>query len=331
MTDAPHDPLANRKINTTDIADRIAQARTDGLPKLELSELRTDAAAVIQDQLRRMQNDFAQANPRMDADMVVRDACIAVGNTEGLWEAAPETVLGAAMSACQLGIRVGVGGESWILPFWDNGSRAVKAQLLIGYQGYVTMCYGSGRVLSMLSEVAYQREADAGQYEFLIRQDGAHLLHRPDLTIPTRQSCAWCNETNPNCNNNEKHGELIHAFYAQARTKGNGLHVTRPWGLDMMREHRDKYGKKDRYGQLTWFWREHFIAAGRKTMARELTRLLPKSREMANALAVDDGVRDTFHFRTEPGEATVHTHDNVIDLDVVADTKQAETTHPADL
>jgi recombination protein RecT len=330
MTEQP-DPPANRRVNTEDIAARLARSRDDGLPRAELTELRTDAAALIQDELRKMQNDFAQANPRMDADMVVRDACIAVGKPDaGLWEADPATVLGAAMSACQLSLRVGVGGESWILPFWDGLTRSVKAQLIIGYQGYITMCYGSGRVLSMLSEVAYEREHEAGAFDFTIRQDGPHLLHKPDLSIPTRQSCPACNETNPNCDYKASHGELIHAFYAQARTKGNGLHVTRPYGLEMMRWHRDRYAKKDRYGRKTPFWRDNFIAAGRKTMAREVTRMLPKSRAMANALAADDGVRDTFHFRTEPGEATVHSTDNVIDLDVVADTMQAQTTHPAD-
>lgn len=334
MTIADTDPPANRRVTTEELRDRIARARQDGTESRgELAVLETDASELLKFELRRMEGEFAKAmgGPPSHAELLVRDACTAVSKTEGLWEAEPATVLGAAMTAAQLNLRIGVLGQCWILPFWNGEAKAVHAQIIIGYQGYIELCYRSGRVVDLASEIVYEKEVADGRFDFWRTEDRPHLMHRPDLTIAARHSCPRCNETDPKCPLVDNHGELIHAFYATARTKGGGFNVTRPWGLAMMRQHRAKHVKTGRSGKPNWFWTDNFPAAGRKTMIRDLTRLLPKNADIANALHADYGVRTTFHYRTEAGEATVHpASGGHIDAEAIADSMEAGTLHPAD-
>lgn len=344
------DPPFSRRITTDTIRERIAMARGDGMPRQELEVLETDAINALKRELRAMKTEFAKAMlPGLDAEMVVRDACTAVSRTEGLWEAEPSTVLGAAMTAAQLGLRIGVLGHSWILPFWSSHDKTQKAQLMIGYQGYIDLCYRSGLVVDMATEIVYQKEADAGRFDFWRTEDRPHLLHKPLIDdISTRDSCPLCQETDPRCDNIDNHGDRIHAFYACARTKGGGFNVTRPWGLNMMLAHRARYAKKDRHGRPSLFWTRDFPAAGRKTMARELTRLLPKTTQLANALYADEGVRNTFSPRMEAADATEHENYDGVIVDGVdgvdgadagsadasraatAEHMETETLHPAD-
>lgn len=325
------EPPVSRHLDTDQIRARMRGYATDGLPKKELAELETDAATVLKQELRKMHDEYAKGvAPGYSAEMLVRDACTAVSTTEGLWQCEPTSVLGAVMSAGQLGLRIGVLGHAWVLPIWSSHDNCHKAQLFIGYQGYIHMCYLSGVVVDMATEVVYQKEADAGLFEFYRTESQPHLMHRPDLSISSRRSCPMCHETNPDCKNAATHGDLIHAFYATARTKGRGYAVTRPWGLKMMIEHGARYGKGKGGGQ-SQFWRNDLVSAGRKTMARELTKLLPKAPTVAHGLAADFGIRTNYSPKIAPGDATVHEGTGtVIDADEVADTMAATTMHPAD-
>lgn len=333
------DPLAGRRIDTEQIRRRLAESRQEGATRQELSALQADALNLLKNELRAMTGDFAKAKRGLDADTLVSDACVALSRVEGLWEAEPSTVLGAVMTAAQLGLRIGVLGQSFLLPFWSRQDGVQKAQLVIGYQGYVQLCYSGGRVVDMASEIVYQKEADAGKFRFHRTEDRPHLFHEPDISIDSRDSCPLCHELNPDCENLNNHGELIHGFYAQARVKGGGFNVTRPWGLKMMLSHRARYTKKDRNGRPPWFWTHNFPAAGRKTMARELTRLLPKTTDLANALYADEGVRSTWSPRTQPGDATEHeTYDTMTSdaesgeaaAESLAQTMEQQTMHPLD-
>lgn len=327
---------ADRKATTEAIKARLAIARNDGASQGEKAALELDAANFLKRELRSMRDEYAKAVPTgYDPEMLVRDACTAVSRTEGLWEAEASTVLGAVMSAGQLGLRLGVLGQSWILPFWNGRNARVEAQLIIGYQGYLELCYRSGKVVEVSSEIVYQREYDDDRFDFGYVEERPWLRHNPDLTIASRRSCPRCNETNPKCDNIADHGEMIYAFYARARTQGGGFFLPRPWGLEMMREHRRLYAKKTRAGVVKGPWSDQFPAMGQKTMIRQLVRTLPKSPELAHALAADEGVRHTFNANVKPGDATVHDdYDGVIldgqTAEDAAEDAAERTQHPAD-
>ena len=333
----PVNPPADRRVATEQLRQRLLTAREDGLPPGEMSKLESDATAFIKRELRLMKTEFGNAVPQWyDPEMLVRDACTAVSTTRGLWEAEASTVLGAVMSAGQLGLRIAVLGQCWILPFWNGRRGRVEAQLIIGYQGYEELAYGSGRVAEISSEIVYQREVDDGRFDFDYIEERPRLWHKPDFSITSQRSCPLCNETDPQCVNVNQHGEKINVFYARGRTTDGGFSLPRPWGLAMMREHRDRYAKRTRKGVIEGPWIEHFPAMGKKTMIRELVRHLPKNRELAHAFQADEGVRDTFSPNVQPGEATDHDHGGHVILDgqtVSGQTPEdmaAQTQHPAD-
>ncbi len=90
----------------------------------------------IADKIRSMEGQFQAAMPKgAEATQLIRDALTAMRMTKNLSRAEETSVLGALMTCAQLGLRPGVLGHAWLLPFWDGKNRGYKAQLVIGYQG----------------------------------------------------------------------------------------------------------------------------------------------------------------------------------------------------
>ena len=56
----------------------------------------------------------------VEAAQLVRDALTAVRTNPKLAECEPNSVLGSLMTCAQLGLRPGVLGHAWLLPFWDT-------------------------------------------------------------------------------------------------------------------------------------------------------------------------------------------------------------------
>jgi recombination protein RecT len=107
-------------------ADALAKRRENG-------GVATNSLA---DQIRGMEKQFQLAMPRgAEATQLVRDALTALRTIKHLDKCEANSVLGALMTCAQLGLRPGVLGHAWPLPFWDRHSKGYKAQLVIGYQG----------------------------------------------------------------------------------------------------------------------------------------------------------------------------------------------------
>lgn len=220
------------------------------------------------DQIRAMTDQFQMAAPKgMEAQQLVRDALTALRQNPQLGECDPATVLGGLMTCSQLGLRPGVLGQAWLLPFWDNKARTRKAQLVIGYQGLVELAYRSGRIESVSSRVVYEND----EFELIYELSGDRMIHRPTL---------------------DGHRGKPRLFYAVAQIKGGGHAVTDPMTLAEMEEYRDKFAMaKTREGKIVGPWRDNFEEMAKKTMLRRLAKLLPKSTELATAIEADNSVR----------------------------------------
>src|SRR5437868_6622622 len=99
------------------LSDRVnqrAEVARDGGNGAEVAE----AAPTLADQIRNMQEQFALAMPRcMEAQQLVRDALSLVRTTKHLAECDAQSVLGGLMTFAQLGLRPGVLGHGWLIPF----------------------------------------------------------------------------------------------------------------------------------------------------------------------------------------------------------------------
>jgi recombination protein RecT len=255
-------------------------------------------------QIARMQSEFQLAMPKGgEAGQLIRDAMTCLRVTRGLDRCEADSVLGGLMTLAQLGLRPGVGalGHAWLIPFWDSkagpknakGYRvgAHRAQLIIGYQGYAELAYRTGRVLNIAPRTVHER--DRFELEYGLSQD--ILRHVPHLDGPRGQA---------------------RLYYAVARLQGGGYAITDPMTQADMESHRDRFAMaktKEKVdgtetGRLVVVgpWAEHFEAMAHKTMVRRLAKLLPKSTELAYALAVDDGVRVDVSPTASPDEVTEH-------------------------
>lgn len=318
MTTAPPD---ERRVSTDAIRRRIADAELEGLPAEEFAVLIGDARKSMIDTLRAdtVLEDYRKAirESGLSADTLINDAVVAISNDEKLPFCEVGTVLGAVMNAAQLGLRIDVLGQSFLAPYWSRLDQIYKCQLVIGYQGYLTLCWRSELVTAISAEVVYQSEVDAGNFEFeWLYQPGnagPRLRHKPDTSIISRAD------------------EPLHAFYATALTTGGGYAVTRPWGIKVMEEHRELYAQRDRLGLIVPIWRNPntFPQMARKTMLRELCyRSLPKSAALAHLIAADEGVRVNMSPTLQAGQTTLHEPpDTTV---ITAETLEDHKLHPAD-
>ncbi|MGV0738194.1 recombination protein RecT [Mycobacterium syngnathidarum] len=242
--------------------DLAQRARTSVAQQADSKDLRQ--------QLVKMQEQFQRAMPKgVEAVQLIRDVMTCMQQTPKLAQCDIPSVLGSAMTCAQLGLRPGVGalGQAWILPFYDNKTRGQRAQLIIGYKGYVELGHRSDRIASLHSRIVYAN--DLFDVEYGAAED--KWLHKP-------------------CLDGERGDAKL--FYAVGRLANGGYSLTDPMTVADMEKHRDKFAMaKNRDGQIVGPWRDHFEAMGQKTMLLRLMALMPKSTELQRAMDNDGSVR----------------------------------------
>ncbi|RIS72055.1 recombination protein RecT [Mycobacteroides abscessus] len=230
---------------------------------------KTDAG--LPAQIRKMEQAFQLAMPRgVEAKQLIRDALTCLQTNPKLAQCEQKSLLGALMTCAQLGLRPGVGalGHAYLLPFWDSKARGHKAQLVIGYQGYVELAHRSGRIASIHARTIYSNDVFKLKYGAAVDE----WVHEPTWIDGTR-------------------GVPI-MYYAIGRTVDGGYSVTDPMTVKEMEDYRDKHATaRNKQGEVFGPWIEHFEGMAHKTMVRKLMKLLPKSTEITRAMAHDDGIR----------------------------------------
>lgn len=233
-------------------------------------------------QLERMVPEFEAAMPKgREATQLVRDAMTCLRTIKNLDKCDAESFLGSLMTCAQLDLRPGVAslGHAWPLPYWDNASRRYRAQLIVGYKGYIELGYRSGKLAGIASRVVYEGE----QFEIEWHEDGDRLTHKPSFR--------------------GLRGEPV-CFYSVARVVGGGYSLTDPWSVEEMQQHRDRHAPRDRNGKIVGPWVDHFLPMGKKTMILRNFALLPKSAEMVTAMQADNGIRVDLTPTADAGEVT---------------------------
>lgn len=252
----------------------------------EVERQQSKQPATLGQQIQQMQSQFALAMPKgTEAAQLVRDALTALRTTPGLAECSPASVLGGLMTCAQLGLRPGVLGHAWLLPFYDSKSRGKKAQLVIGYQGLIELAHRSGRIASLIARTVYANDTYDVDYGL-----NDSLVHKP-------------------APNGVDRGDPI-AYYAIVKftTGGHAFYVMTH---SEMEQYRDLYATaKTREGTVVGPWRDNFEGMAHKTVVRQLSKWMPKSTELAAALEVDNGVRVDVTPDLPP-EQTTHHYDTV--------------------
>lgn len=237
--------------------------------------------------LEAFKGEIARALPRhLNADTMARIALTAFRLNPKLEQCRPASVFAAVIQASQLGLRIGVNGEAYLIPYKE------EAQLQIGYQGLLELVRRSGLVEQIGCYIAYERD------DCRIR-----LGSDPDV------------EHTPYLDGDRGAPKVV---YAVAKLKGGGKHIEY-MTIDEIRRieaRSQNVINAQRYGKKTP-WDTDWEEMARKTMARRICKWLPKSAELAAALEltnaadngaqglkIDDAIGNTFVAAPIEGEAT---------------------------
>lgn len=228
-------------------------------------------------QIVQMEHQFAMAAPRgVEAQQIVRDALTAISQNPDLLKCDPRSVLGGIMTMAQLGLRVGVLGHGWLIPFKERAKvgrswqDVHKAQLIIGYQGMVALAYRSGLVDRITARTV--RANDLFEIEYGLNE---RLVHRPAAG---------------------DRGEPV-GYYATVKLRGSDAAMFYHMTHAEMLVYRDRYAMAKKYDRATDTktivgpWRDEFESMALKTCVRQLSKFMPKGTDLAAAMAVDDTVR----------------------------------------
>ena len=271
------------------MTDQTTIAETDTKTGIVLPS--EQEAPTLRADIARMEHQFALAAPRgVEARQIVRDALTAVSKSPDLLKCTPNSVLGGLMTMAQLGLRVGVLGHGWILPFWnarakwtdDNGrerSGAFEAQLVIGYQGLIELAYRSGQIARITAHTVHENDHFDVAYGL-----EENLTHRPATS---------------------NRGAAV-GYYATVAIKGGAssfYYLTR----EEAEAYRDRYAMaKTKAGAIVGPWKSEFDAMAKKTCVRQLSKFMPKGTELAVAIAADDTVRVDIDPRADISHVSHH-------------------------
>ena len=213
--------------------------------------------SALEDMMGRAMPYIQQSLPaHLTPERLLRLAITAVNRTPGLADCDTKTIVGAIMTAAQLGLEPNTPlGHCYLVPYSNRKARVKECQLIVGYQGFIDLAYRSGRVLSIQARAV--RAGDHFVYQYGLEEC---LTHRPG----------------------DLRGEISH-FYAVCRMKDGG-HAFVVFSRPEMDQIMAETASKGRHGP----WRDHFESMGCKTAIRRLQKFIPQSVEWAKAAAVDE-------------------------------------------
>jgi recombination protein RecT len=258
----------------------------------------TQQTRELREQMTKMQDQFQAAMPKgVEAQQLIRDAMTAVRAVPKLLECDPQSLMGSLMTCAQLGLRVGVLGQAWILPFYDWRSRGQKAQLIVGYQGLVELAHRSNRIESLIARPVHERD----EFDVAYGLDD-YLTHKP-------------------YRGPEGRGDITD-YYAIVKLTAGGhafIHMTK----HEAEKHRDAHamarknpGKPNE--EIVGPWRDDFDSMALKTCVIKLAKWMPKSTELARAIAADESVRFDTNPTRQVEDGVIHHYRDGVVIDAVA-------------
>ncbi len=216
--------------------------------------------------LEQYKGEIARALPKhMNPDRMMRIALTSFRMTPKLADCDPRSVFAAVIQSSQLGLEVGLMGEAHLVPFGN------QCQLIPGYTGLMKLARNSGLVTDIYAEAVRIKDT----FSLKLGMDRS-LVHEP-LTAPGGFPAS-----------DEERGEIV-GFYAVGVLKDGSktfIAMSRAEVL-RIRDGSKGYQAAKKYKKES-IWDTDFTSMGLKTAIRRLSKWLPKSPELATALALDD-------------------------------------------
>jgi len=215
--------------------------------------------------LEKFKGEIGRALPRhINPDRMARIALTAFRMNPKLGDCDPRSVFAAVIQSSQLGLEVGLMGEAHLVPF------GTECQLIPGYTGLMKLARQSGLVQDI-----YAHEVRIND-KFSLKLGLERGLEHEPLTAPGGFPAS-----------DDERGDVV-GFYAVAVFK-DGSRTFVAMGrkeVERIRDNSRGYQAAKRYKKES-VWDSDFVSMGLKTGIRRLSKFLPKSPELATALALD--------------------------------------------
>lgn len=207
--------------------------------------------------LDRMKPQIALALPKhMSADRMARLALTAFSTNKALQVCKPDTILASLMTATQLGLEPGIGGQGYLIPYKET------CTFVPGWKGLVDLVARSGRATVWTGAVF------AGDHFDFQLGDQPYCRHKPG----------------------DSDGVFTHV-YAIGRVKDSEMPVIEVWTRGKVQKHLNQYNKVgDRhYAKAS---ESNFEMYARKVALLQVLKYMPQSIELANALTVSHAAEE---------------------------------------
>ena len=217
----------------------------------EITQRSQSPVAAFSSLLDRMKPQMALALPKhMSADRMARLALTAFSTNKQLQACRQDTILASLMTATQLGLEPGIGGQGYLIPYKDT------CTFVPGWKGLVDLVARSGRATVWTGAVF---EGDKFDYQL---GDEPYCRHKPG----------------------DSEGDFTHV-YAIGRVKDSEMPVIEVWTRGKVTKHLNQYNKVgNRHYALASESNMEMYA--RKVALLQVLKYMPSSIELANAITV---------------------------------------------
>lgn len=224
----------------------------------------------------------------MNADRMLRVAMTSIQRNPRLLDCTQQSLIACVMTAASLGLEVdGVTGQAYLVPYGR------VCTLIPGYQGLMSLARRSGDISTITVDVVYEKDS----YR-IVKGLNPVLEHIPFA------------EDDP--------GAMV-AVYAVCKLKDGGVQFEWMWRWQV--EKIRKRSKAANDGP----WVTDYDAMAKKTVIRQLCKMLPKSVELAKVIALDEraeiGIDQGLILPDEEAEVVTETKSK---LDAIVDEHRQE-------
>jgi len=216
-------------------------------------QVATSPVAKFASFMERLKPQMALALPKhMNADRMTRLALTAFSTTPALQECSPQSIAASVMTAAQLGLEPGIGGQGYLIPYKGT------CTFVPGWKGLVDLVARSGRATVWTGVV---RAGDDFDYQL---GDSPFCRHRPG---------------------DSDDGQPFTHVYAIGRVRDATMAVIEVWSRAKVQKHLKQYNKVGgrHYANTD---ENNFEMYARKVALLQVLKYMPSSIELANAVTV---------------------------------------------
>jgi recombination protein RecT len=267
--------------------DTGADAARDAVKTAADNELAVQDVPTLREFVAKQEMEIARALPMGDAVRYVRMVQSELSKNKDLRESTPRSLMGAVLTAAQLGLEFGPMQQAYLIPRKNKG--VMEATIQIGYRGWESLANRTGEIQSISPRTVFA--GDFFEYEYGLDDK---LVHRPVA--------------------DDKRGDPVAYYCVVRKTNGGRAFVVMTRGD--VEKHRDRYAPKDRNGNVVGPWVNNFEPMAWKTCFLRLKSWLPMSIELMEASTVDDRVVNRMTVDEEP-DIEPFDDDEIVDAEIV--------------